>query len=110
MRLWVPILLTPVVTLAQQTVNYALVPLACMKQQHAPLHVVAAVALGIALAGIAMAWSAWREAGLQAPDDAAQSSSRERLLAAMGVVISALMALTIVAQWLTTAFIPPCAS
>jgi hypothetical protein len=108
MRLWISILITPLVALLQLSANYALVPLACEKQQHAPIHLIAGLSLVAALAGMWMAWTAWREAGVQSPGDYGDAYSRSRFLAVVGLSLSALMALTIVAQWLTAAFIAPC--
>jgi hypothetical protein len=108
MRLWIPIIIAPLATLTQLSANYALVALECAKQQRFPIHVVSAVSLAIAVAGMLLAWSAWRSAGTEPPDDRGLSVSRVRFLAAVGVALSALMALSIAAQWLTTAFVPPC--
>jgi hypothetical protein len=108
MRLWMPIIITPLVVLAQQSANYALVAVECAKQQRFAIHVVSSVSLAIAVAGILLAWSAWRAAGTAPPDDQGTGVSRVRFLAAVGVALSALMALSILAQWLTTAFVPPC--
>jgi hypothetical protein len=108
MRLWLSILITPLIALLQLAANYALVPLACEKQLHAPIHLVAGAALLAALAGVWMAWSAWRDAGVHSPGDWGDALSRRRFLAAIGISLSGLMVLTIVAQWLTAAFVPPC--
>lgn len=108
MRLWIPILITPLIALLQLSANYALVPYACEKQAHAPIHLVAAVSLAGAIAGVWMAWGAWREAGGHAAGAWGDPLSRRRFLAAIGMSLSALMALTIIAQWLTSAFIAPC--
>jgi uncharacterized membrane protein YfcA len=108
MRLWFPILVPPLVTLAQQSVNYALVALECEQQQRFPIHAVAAVALLAALAGVGIAWRHWKRAGVAAPEDSGDQRSRTRFLAIVGISVSALMALAIAAQWLTVAFIPPC--
>jgi hypothetical protein len=108
MRLWVPVIITPLVVLAQQSVNYALVSLECAKQQRFAIHLVSGTSLIIVLVAIAVAWAAWREPGTDSPDDRGQAVSRVRFLAAIGLALSALMALTIVAQWLTVAVVPPC--
>ena len=108
MRLWIPILITPVVVLAQQSANYALVALECAKQQRLAIHLVSATSLAIAVAGMLLAWSAWRSVGTESPDDRGQVVSRVRFLAAVGISLSALMALSILAQWITVAFVPPC--
>ena len=110
MRLWFPILVTPIVTLTQLTANYALVPLACRTQQHLPIHLISAAAVAIAIAGVATAWSAWRAPQDDAVSDGATEAARARFLGTMGVVNSALMALTSLAQWLTAVFIQPCVS
>jgi hypothetical protein len=108
MRLWFPIIVPPLVVLAQQSANYALVAMECHNQQRLPVHIVTLVALLIALAGVAIAWGRWRSAGASAPEASGDQLSRTRFLAIVGVSVSALMALAIVAQWLTTAFVTPC--
>ena len=108
MRLWFPILVPPLVVLAQQSANYALVALECQNQQRLPIHLVTAAALIVALIGVALAWRGWKAAGVAAPGDSGDPQSRTRFLAIVGVSLSALMALVIVAQWLTVAFISPC--
>jgi hypothetical protein len=108
MRLWMPIIITPLVVLVQQSANYALVAVECAKQQRFAIHVVSGVSLAIAIAGMLLAWAAWRSAGTEPPDDRGHAVSRVRFLASVGVALSALMALSIIAQWLTTAFVPPC--
>jgi hypothetical protein len=55
-----------------------------------------------------LAWGAWRRAGTEPPDDRATAVSGERFLAALALSLSAVAALSIVAQWLTTGFIAPC--
>ena len=108
MRLWMPIIVPPLTVLAQVSAGYAIVPYACEHQRHFPIHLVSAISLAVALAGVVLAWSAWRAAGLQSPDDGAEAVSRMRLLAVMGLAMSALMALAAAAQWMTIGFVPPC--
>ena len=108
MRLWIAIIIAPLVGLAQLTVNYALVDLECVTQRRFPVHVVSGVSLAIAIAGILLAWQAWRAAGVEPPDDGATAASNVRFLAAVGMALSALVALTIGAQWIATAFVAPC--
>jgi hypothetical protein len=108
LRVWFPILVTPMLPLAQLSINYPLVLFACENQVHLPLHLVSAVLFVLTLAGAAMAWSAWREAGTAAAAARGHAVSQLRIKAVMGLLQSALMALSVAAQWLTTAFIPPC--
>jgi hypothetical protein len=108
MRLWMPVIVTPIVVLAQQSANYALVALECEKQQRFAIHLVSGTSLVIVLSGMLFAWVTWRSAGTESPDDSGQAVSRVRFLAAIGLALSALMALAIVSQWMTAAFVPPC--
>lgn len=108
MKLWFPILVPPLAVLAQLSVSYALVALECQQQQRLPVHLVAAAALLVALAGAVMAWGRWRETGIAPPQDSGDPTSRTRFLAIVGASVSALMALAAAAQWLTVAFIAPC--
>lgn len=108
MRAWFPILIPPLAALVQQSTSYALVAMECAEQRRLPVHAVAVVALLVALAGIVVAWRDWRAAGVAVPQDAGDQRSRARFLAIMGVSISALMALVMIAMWLTAVFILPC--
>ena len=108
MRLWPAILLTPLIVLAQQSANYALVGLECEKQQRFAVHLVAGVSLTLVAIAMVLAWGAWRDAGTALPDDRGDRANGVRFLAAIGIALSALMALSIAAQWLTTAFVLPC--
>jgi hypothetical protein len=108
MKLWFPILVPPLAALVQQSANYALVALECAQQQRLPVHIVTALGLAVTFAGAAIAWRHWRAVGVAAPQDSGDSTSRTRFLAIVGLSISAMMALAIAAQWLTTAFIGPC--
>jgi hypothetical protein len=93
--------------LAQQTIAYALVPLACASQQQWTIHLVIGTASAAVLLMTVMAWGAWRTTVANPPIDDVEAS-RTRFLSIVAVATSALMMLTIVVQWLTTAFIPPC--
>ncbi|HEX2829171.1 MAG TPA: hypothetical protein VHP37_22675 [Burkholderiales bacterium] len=108
MKLWFPIIVPALAALAQQSVNYALVALECRQQERLPLHFVAAVALVVTLIGAAIAWGRWREAGMDEPEDRGEQRTRTRFLAIVGFWVSALMALAVAAQWLTSAFVSPC--
>ena len=108
MRLWMPIVLTPLIVLTQLSANYALVALECAKQQRFAIHLVSAISLALVVAGMLLAWSAWREVGTEPPDDRAEGVTHVRFVAALGVAVSALMTLGAIAQWLTTAFVAPC--
>ena len=108
MKAWFPIVVPPLAVLAQESVNYALVAFECVAQQRLPVHAVSTVALAIALFGALSAWQDLRASGVSGPADSGGPRSNARFLAFVGVAVSALMALAVIAMWLTTAFIPPC--
>jgi hypothetical protein len=108
MRLWPAIFVLPLVFLALLTAAYALVPWACETQQHLPLHAISAVSLAVGLGGVFLAWRDWRAAGVEPPDDGGDKIVETRFLAVMGLMLSALVSLTIAALWFTHFMVPPC--
>ena len=108
MKPWFPIVVPPLVALAQQSINYALVAAECAQQQRLPLHAVAAAALAITLVGVASAWRELKVFGVTGHPDSGDPETNARFLAIVGVSVSSLMALAVIAMWLTAAFIPPC--
>ena len=108
MRGWFPIIVPPLVVLAVQSANYALVALECHTQQRFPVHVASGAALLVSIAGIALAWSQWRAAAHAGAGESGDAGSQTRLLAIVGISLSGLSLLTIATQWLTTAFVSPC--
>jgi hypothetical protein len=107
-KAWFPIFVPPLVALAQQSINYALVAAECAQQQRLPVHAVAAVALAITLIGVASAWRDWRAVDVKGLPRSGGPETNPRFLAIVGVAVSAMMALAVIAMWLTAAFIPPC--
>jgi hypothetical protein len=108
MRLWFPILIPPLAALAHVTANYAVVPFACENQQRWPMHLVSLLFIAVAVAGVVLAYGAWRDYGAAPAHDDAAPASRARFLALLGILISLIMTASIFAQWLTAVFIPPC--
>ena len=108
MKAWFPIIVPALVVLAQQSVSYALVGYECAQQQRFPIHAVAALALTVALVGVLVGWRDWKAAGVAASEENAAIGANARFLAIVGTSMSALMALVVLAMWLTAAFIPPC--
>jgi hypothetical protein len=107
-KLWFPIVVPPLAALAQQSSMYALVARECAEQQRLPLHVVAAIALLVTLFGVAVAWRHWSAVGVAAPEDSGDARSHTRFLAIVGIAVSAIMALAVIAMWATSAFVAPC--
>ena len=93
------VLLGPVVALANQQIIYASDTWACGHNVHAVLHLIPAVALAIIIAAGGMAYAEWLAAGRGVEDERGGVGSRTRFLSLMGVGISALSGLVVIAQW-----------
>jgi hypothetical protein len=107
-RLWMANLLGPLAALAGLEAGYALVDHACPSGQAAPMHVVFAAALLLALAGGVLGWREWRRWGSAADTEYGGSEARSRFLALVGVLSSAVAALALAAQWSASLFLHPC--
>jgi hypothetical protein len=108
LRIWPALFIPPLVFLTLLSLNYSLEPPACEQQQRLPMHVTAAVALLIALGGIALALRAWRSVGGGLPSDEAGFEARTRFVAVIAVMLSTLSALAITALWLVQLLMPAC--
>lgn len=105
-ELWAGVLVGPTAMLMQLEINYALVPWACGTGHTWPLHVVSLVALVVTVVAGMLAYRIWGR--LSTDEDSGGALARSRFMAAVGVLISLLMALVIVAQWLPVFFHSPC--
>ena len=106
--LWAGLLLAPAAFLANLEVAYALVPAACAARNTLLLHLVNGASLVVALTGGVIAWRSWNTVGRSWPNGEAGPIGRSRFLAAMGVLLTALCALVIVAQWTAVFLLDPC--
>ena len=99
----------PLAWLLDLEVTYAPVPWACRHghPRHPLLYVVAAAALGGALASGALAWREWRLAGRHTSDDP-PPPGRAAFMALTGLANSALFALVIVAAALPLFWMSAC--
>jgi hypothetical protein len=107
-RLWLSVLAPPLAALTQLQTNYALVLWACGSGQTWALHLVAALALVVALGSGLFAWRNWHETGASWDDDGAGVLPRSRFMAVVGMLVSAHSALVIIAQWIAVFIYSPC--
>ena len=105
-ELWAGVLVGPTAMLTQLEINYALVLSACVNQRTALLHVVSLVTLVITLMAALISYRLWTR--LRADEDGGTPVARGRFMAAVGLLISLLMAGVIVAQWLPIVIYGPC--
>jgi hypothetical protein len=107
MAQWLSIVVAPLVFLANLSLAYALVPLACQTQRTAPLHATSAVALAIVVAAALLAWRALRTSDASA-GTARDDFADRQFLSCIGAWVSTLAALAIVLQWAAQAVLSPC--
>lgn len=98
--LWAGVLVGPIAALTQLETNYALVLWACYAKKYWPLHLVSLLALVLTIIAGVFAYLHWSPMREQAREDAGGVVPRSAFMAAVGVLISGLMVLVIIAQWL----------
>ncbi|HEX2189627.1 MAG TPA: hypothetical protein VHG51_12045 [Longimicrobiaceae bacterium] len=106
--LWFAVLAGPAAWMLGLNVQYALVRVACARQEVLPLHAVTLATLLLACAGGWVAWREWRRAGGEWPGEGGGTLSRSRFMTALGLLASGLFALVILAQWVALLFLNPC--
>jgi hypothetical protein len=106
--LWVGLLLAPVAFLINLEAAYALVPTACSSRTELPVHLVHLACLLLTLYGLLTAWRCWKAAGAIWPGGAGDPLARSRFMAGVGLLVSALFVLVIVAQWIPSFILDPC--
>ena len=107
--LWAGVLAGPTAMLAQLEVNYALVNWACgAARWELALHLVSLLALVVTVGAGLLSWRNWRRAGGGWEDEGAGVMPRSRFMAAVGILISALFSLVIIAQWISIFVHGPC--
>jgi len=106
MRIWLAMLVAPVLALTDLTISFATVSWACSHQAPVSLHAVHFVFLLATLACTLGAWNAWR-AGEATKG---QSATQAHFLAGVGMAIAALSTITVAAMWLPVSMIASCIS
>ena len=108
LALWTGVLLAPMAFLSNLQVNYTLTQKLCPGGHTSLLHLMTIIFLLIAACGGLIAWRNWGRAGRVLPDESGDNITRNRFLAALGLMISALSFLIIVAQWIPQFIFYPC--
>lgn len=106
-ELWFGVLAGPLAALTQLEANYALVLWACGTGREWSLHLVSLLALLVTVAAGLIAFYNWRRVRANL-EDGGGPVSRSRLMAGVGALISALISLVIIAQWLPVFIYGPC--
>jgi hypothetical protein len=106
--LWCGLLLGPLAALSQLEGNYALVLRSCSAGRKWPLHLVSLTAIAITVFAWTLSYRHWRRLGGTWEDDGAGAVPRARFMAAIGILISVIMLLVIIAQWIPVFIYGPC--
>jgi hypothetical protein len=108
MKIWLGLLVAPLLVLSDQVIAYATVGWACNHASPMAVHAVHALFLAGACAATVVAWQQWQAAR---PDRShGEAIARANFLAGLALVSAALCVLLIVALWTPTWILAPCAN
>jgi len=105
---WFSVAGPPIAAFGHQQLSYVFVDEAC--RRHAPLlmHLPPVLALVVTTVATTLAWREWERGGHRlSPDDSVVIGS-VRFFGALGLALSGLALVLILAQWLPTLFLHPC--
>jgi len=105
-RIWVALIVAPVLALTDQIIAFALVHWACANQNTWIVHLSHAAFLLILAVLAVSAWLRWRETAMSA--SAAEAPVQLHFLAGIATTITVLSAVAITAMWIPTWMISSC--
>lgn len=106
--LWTANLLGPLAALAGLEIAYIFADRACVTGDMLPVHLTWVGSLLAALVAGGLGWREWRRWGGGHAGEDAGIGGRSRFLALLGMLLSAMAALVIVAQWSAAFIFHPC--
>jgi hypothetical protein len=106
MRIWIALIVAPLLALTDQAVAFALVHWACAHQATWVVHLSHVVFLALAAAAAVGAWLRWRKTAISA--GGGQATVQFHFLAGVAMMVAALSTLAIMAMWLPTWMISSC--
>jgi hypothetical protein len=107
MRIWLALIIAPLLALADQALAFSMVGWACAHQSAAVLQGVHGLFLASAMAIAVAAGLHWRATGSAAAITGA-ATRQVRFLAGLATTLASLSALAIAAMWIPTWMISPC--
>lgn len=106
--LWVLIVAGPVIVAIHHQTNYVLTRQACSMHSNFALYAVTIVAMLLTIASALIAVSIWRRKGAGWPTEQTDLANRIGFIAMLGILMSAMSFLIIVAQGIATVYFNPC--
>jgi hypothetical protein len=107
MRIWLALIVAPLLALADQTVALTLVGPGCAAQTTSMLHASHAVFLTLAVVATAAAWRRWLQTA-PALVTKGDNNVQRHFIAGIATIVGAMSAVAIAAMWLPTWLISPC--
>ena len=109
LSLWAGVLGAPAAWGMQLQAGFSLVPWVCKTHHYWVLHAITLAAVLLAAAGGYVSWRDWQAAGRGSPDETdGGPTARTRFLGALGVIVSAMFVLLIIAQGVASFFLDAC--
>jgi hypothetical protein len=106
--LWAGLLTAPLAFLLHLQINYMLVTQLCQSRHKLILHLVTLGFLLVAAGGGFVAWRNWEASGRKWPGEAGSVAERSRFMSVVGLLLSALIVLALIAQWIPQFIYDPC--
>ena len=105
---WFGVLGGPIAWAMQLQANYALVPPACQNGDLKRVHMVSAICLLLTVGALVVARGSWAKTKNKTPGSREPAEARSAFMGLLGMLISLLFALVIIAQWMPVLFFNPC--
>jgi hypothetical protein len=106
--LWIAVLGSAVVWFIQLQTTYALVPWVCSSGKLWALHVVSVLFVVLAAVPGGIGWSQWRACAKRKTERESAGDGRRRFMAMLGLMLTALFVILIIAQAMPSFFFDPC--
>lgn len=105
---WMGLLAAPTLVLGTQSINYALVQVACARRSHLALDVVSVLSIAFSLGAASLAYRRWRATSQPFDASYAPRDARAAFVALMSMIVAALCALIQVMMWFPQWLLSPC--
>jgi hypothetical protein len=106
--LWFGMLAGPLAFLVNLQVMFLMVPYACFHGWRTGLFAFPLAMAALSIGAAAVAWRNWQRNGREWPGEQGGPQPRSRFMAAVGVALSAMMLLVVIAHWLPVFFVDAC--